>query len=246
MAKKTAESEVAVAEPSQATPPKEDPAVIRQRMLDAVRDEAQEEIRQFTPTVRQSVEDYLAAKEHAASLKKIMEGNQKQLGMLCDRMTDAMDGTYQFPPPPAPTLPFPENKEDARGKPRLSRPDHGATLPIDALMEFGLTEKMCETLESHDIKTISDLETLMRVDPWWHKKIKGFGGERVDKTSDALVDFRRKYPVPSASDVEPAADESPSTNNGTSTSETATAKSNPDPAEDAADDDEGEGDDGEE
>lgn len=181
-------------------PPKEDPAIVRERMLAELRDSTQQEIRRFNPTLKQSEEDWREANEHAKSLKKIMEGNRLHLAMLCNRMTEAMDGTYQFPAPPAPTLPFPENKESSDSKPRLSAPDHGATLPIDALTAHGLTAKMCETLEAHDVKTIGDLESLMRIDPWWHKKIKGFGQERVDKVSDALFLFRREHPVPSAAD----------------------------------------------
>lgn len=200
MANKNSQVEATAEAADVPAPPKEDPAVVRDRMLAELRDSTQQEIRRFNPTLKQSEEDWREANEHAKSLKKIMEGNRLHLAMLCNRMTEAMDGTYQFHAPPAPTLPFPENKEPADTKPKLSAPDHGATLPIDALTAHGLTAKMCEKFEEHDVKTIGDLESLMRMDPWWHKKIKGFGQDRVDKISDALMSFRREHPVPTAAE----------------------------------------------
>jgi hypothetical protein len=79
-----------------------------------------------------------------------------------------------------------------------SQPVDPATVtPIENL---GMTEKETDLLIAAEIKTISDLESRMRSDNWWHKKIKGFGQAKVDKLSDQLLAWRMKNPMPSEDD----------------------------------------------
>jgi hypothetical protein len=64
------------------------------------------------------------------------------------------------------------------------------------ISELGLTEKECEKFYAADIRTVADLESRMRSDEWWHRKIKGVGQAKVDRVTDLLFAYRRENPVP--------------------------------------------------
>lgn len=87
--------------------------------------------------------------------------------------------------------------------------DSGADMPISTLVKFGLTQHECETL-AKTIEgqagglTIAHLERFIKVDDWWHTKIKGFAEAKVGKLKDAWLAFRTKYPIPTAEDAERA------------------------------------------
>lgn len=147
-----------------------------------------EEIRRFMPRLSESEEEHKDLAKQAKDAKTAMEGNHLHLSMLCRRLADAMNGNYQ------PTL------FDAEPKP-LPLADEAADMPVGVLKDFGLTDKMVETLVDHEFPTIGKLESSMRADEWWHRKIKGFGEERVTKLIDALVAFRSQHPVPSLDDA---------------------------------------------
>jgi hypothetical protein len=147
-----------------------------------------EEIRRFMPRLRASEQEHRDLADQAKEAKKTMESNHLHLSMLCGRLADAMNGNYQ------PTLPF-----DAEQKP-LPSADQGAAMPIGVLKDHGLTDKMVETLVDHEVATVGKLESLMRADEWWHRKIKGFGEDRITKVIDALMSFRSQNPVPSPDD----------------------------------------------
>jgi len=78
-------------------------------------------------------------------------------------------------------------------------PDPGLTTPIANL---GMSDKETEILVAHDITTVAELESKMKADNWWHKKIKGFGTAKVDKLVDQLEIWRRKNPVPTLEDLD--------------------------------------------
>lgn len=69
---------------------------------------------------------------------------------------------------------------------------------LDVLKEFGVTEFMLEKLRQSQLakelplKTIGDLKKAIASDEWWHKKVKGFGGAKVDLLTDALVKHAEK------------------------------------------------------
>ena len=96
--------------------------------------------------------------------------------------------------------------------------DHAAAESIDALLAknikklvtpevfdrakdsdnpIGMTEKQLDILKSKDVKTISDLEKLMRENEWWHRDLKGIGPDKINRLTDTLLAFRQVYPVPS-------------------------------------------------
>lgn len=147
-----------------------------------------EEIRRFMPRLRASEQDHRDLADQAKEAKKTMETNHSHLSMLCGRLADAMNGKYQ-------PLLF-----DAETKP-LPMADEAAAMSIGVLKDHGLTEKMVETLVDHEFSTIGKLEAAMRADEWWHRKIKGFGEERVTKLIDAMVAFRAEHPVPTPDDT---------------------------------------------
>lgn len=162
------------------TPKKASAEVIEKVIADTV-----EEITRFMPRLRASEEENDDAAKAAKDAKKTMEGNHLHLSMLCRRLADAKNGNYQ------PPLPFDKAEADEPG-------DDGATKLVAVLKDYGLTDKMVETLVDHDVKTIGDLEALIAADEWWHRKFKGFGEERVTKLIDSLVAFRADNPIPSS------------------------------------------------
>lgn len=84
--------------------------------------------------------------------------------------------------------------------------DAGGAMPLSALVsKDGLTKAKVEALaEAFDIKTVADLERVIREDAIWHQKVKGFGEQWIDRTSDAIVAHRKTYPVPSPDDTQSA------------------------------------------
>ena len=181
-----------------ATDPAADPTA-KEKMLAEVIATTVDEITRFMPSISDAEDRLESASEEQKKAKKGVEAVHAHLAMLCRRLADAKNGNYQ------PHLPFGTGDGgqpgDAPTK-RLPLVDEGARMQIEELAQHGLTEKMCEKLREYDIKTIGDLESMMRADEWWHRKIKGFGGERIDKTIDALSSFRHEFPVPDPDDVD--------------------------------------------
>jgi len=177
----------------------EDPEINRRLMLAQVIAGTVDEIATFMPKVKEAEDRLDLAREEQKKATKGVEAVHLHLAMLCRRLADAKNGNYQ------PELPFGSGDAaqsgDAPTK-KLPPVDQGAAMAIHVLADHGLTPKMCETLEAHDVKTVGQLETLIRTNEWWHREIKGFGGERIDRTIDALMSFRRAHPVPTADDVE--------------------------------------------
>lgn len=169
---------------AEGTPAKPSAEVLAKVIADTV-----DEITRFMPRLRASEEEHDDAQKAAKDAKKTMEGNHLHLSMLCRRLADAKNGNYQPLLFDAPTKSLP-------------LADDGAAMAIGVLKDYGLTEKMCETLVEHDFPTIGALEAAMRADEWWHQKIKGFGEERVTKLIDALTAFRAECPMPTNEDAE--------------------------------------------
>lgn len=119
-------------------------------------------------------------------LKTERESRDSIIGLINSRLSDLQDienGCYQ------PSL-FVKSDDDENAGPV----DPAFDCSISCL---GLSEKEVDLLESADIKMIADLEKKMREDRWWHKNVKGFGQAKVDKLTDALLDWRLRNPVPS-------------------------------------------------
>lgn len=75
--------------------------------------------------------------------------------------------------------------------------DAGAAMPLLSLKKHGITPKKCEAISAAvGGDTIGHLEKAMRTNVWWHRDLKGFGQEWVDRLTDALAMFRKEYPVP--------------------------------------------------
>lgn len=150
-----------------------------------------DEIARYMPSIAEAETRHSTAAEEAKNAKRGLEAAHAHLAMLCKRLADAKNGIYQ------PVLPFPS----VNGKPA----DPSAELPIDALVQYGITDKAAESLESQECPTIGALEKLMREDELWHRKLEGFGEAKVNKLIDALLAFRKEHPIPEA--AEPATTE---------------------------------------
>lgn len=157
-------------------------------------------------------------KEAKATLEKI----QGQAAQLIRRLYELEHGGQQHLPFENEEIPHPDveaGKNRPHGTPLLEaaakamREDPGIKAPISVL---GMTEKETELLVTAEINTVAELESRMRSDEWWHKKVKGFGPTKVDKLSDCLLSWRMKNPIPDEDDDdEPleveAAEEEPDT-----------------------------------
>jgi hypothetical protein len=192
MAKKKSQDDAAEDDATEVETPVADapptPAPASAEVIAKVIADTNEEIRRFMPRLKTSEQEHRDLADQAKEAKKAMEGNHLHLSMLCGRLADAMNGNYQPLLFDAPTKSLPLF-------------DEGAATPIGAMKDHGLTEKMVETLVSHDIATVGALEAVMRADEWWHRKIKGFGEDRITKVVDALMSFRSQHPIPSPDDV---------------------------------------------
>lgn len=66
---------------------------------------------------------------------------------------------------------------------------------------IGMTEKQVEVLEAQGWTTIGQLEKALRENAWWHKELKGFGPDKIDRLTITLAAFRRAHPMPSETTV---------------------------------------------
>lgn len=66
---------------------------------------------------------------------------------------------------------------------------------------IGMTDKQIEVLEAQGWTTIGTLEKAMRENAWWHKELKGFGPDKIDRLTITLAAFRRAHPMPSETTV---------------------------------------------
>lgn len=134
------------------------------------------------------------AHAHAGELKKTMERAQASLNQVVQDVIDIRRGNFN------PPLPFNgEQGQQVTGtetSPQVLG-DDALTMKLDALIEFGMTEKKLDAVAvACDGNTIGALERFMREDRDWMKKCKGLGETNIDKLIDSLVAFRKKFPHP--------------------------------------------------
>lgn len=129
---------------------------------------------------------------------------QDEVNGLVQELADIQNGQYQPKLFNKPTSTNGTPQAEQREPAATPAVDEGAEMTIQALSVYGLTEKECEKLEQSELEltTVGKLEKAIREDPTWHRKVKGFGQSKVDKLIDALVSFRKEYPVPSPDDAE--------------------------------------------
>lgn len=144
----------------------------------------EQHIRELEFAVAEAEDEWSQRKEAAKIAKQRYEQCVRSLRAAVRRRDD-----------PQQELPFGDEPEAGDDQQPDTVPfDEGAGQPIG---ELGMTKSETETLIEHDIKTVGDLEQVMRSDEWWHRNIKGFGEAKVTKLTDALMEFRKQYPVPS-------------------------------------------------
>lgn len=72
----------------------------------------------------------------------------------------------------------------------------------------GLTEGQLESLQStFGIKgplKVAELEKVISEDAFWHRKVKGFGEQKIDMLTDAVMKFRQCCPIPTDEEIEEA------------------------------------------
>jgi len=156
----------------------------------------------LNPRVRsaQNLVDSLKSdlKEAKSDLDELLE---EQVD-LCNQLALIDGGGYQNNLPfDAPHPDVEAGKNRPHGTPALDAVAK-AVMKVDPaktanISELGLTEKETDKLINGEINTIADLESRMRNDEWWHRKIDKVGPKTVDKISDALLDWRMKNPIPS-------------------------------------------------
>ena len=61
---------------------------------------------------------------------------------------------------------------------------------------IGMTEKQLDVLEGMGWDTIGKFEKAIREKSWWHRELKGFGTDKIDRLTITLAAFRRVYPMP--------------------------------------------------
>lgn len=86
--------------------------------------------------------------------------------------------------------------------------DVGANMAIEELARFRLeqegdeykpiTKAKCEALRESELEigTVGKLEKVMKSDPWWHQKVKGYSQGWIDRLTNSLLAFRQQYLVP--------------------------------------------------
>lgn len=132
-------------------------------------------------------EEISELKTQIKDLRESQKANYAKLKALNSDLRDIKNGQYQrklFT-----GLQQPEEKP---------KPVDPAT--VTSIENLGMSEKENELLTEAEIKTVADLESRMRSDMLWHRKIKGFGPAKVDKLVDQLELWRRSNPVPSEDD----------------------------------------------
>lgn len=152
-------------------------------------DEIVQDMSDLHPKIKEA-EQLLVSKtaEHKAA-KELLESRRSQLSDLSGLLHDAMHGIFQQ------RLPFGKDGEQRSASEPLV--DEGGKQPVAALVEFGITENMAEVLvEQAECGTVCQIEQLIATNPVWHRDIKGFGEKKIDKLTDAIVEFRKKFPVP--------------------------------------------------
>lgn len=166
-------------------------------------DELEDEIIRQNGRVRSAEAEHDEAKKEASECKKQFEFEQIKLGKLVDELQAVKEGRRVDRPR---ELPFPEGDE----KP-VAEDTGGATLLGDVSVEVdgkktGFTPKQLENLEAKDIKTVANLEELIRTNEWWHRDIPGVGPAAVDKIVDIITTWRALHPVPAEDDEDETED----------------------------------------
>lgn len=159
-------------------------------------DELMRDLVELNPKIKEAEQGVINAAARLKSAKALLASRHGAMADLVGMLEDAHNGTFQK------RLPFNNSNGSTpeRTAPKARPVDQGALQSVDALVPHGITAKMAEKLIEHEITTVGKLEKQMRENEWWHRDIKGFGQQKVDKLSDALFEFRKANPVPSADD----------------------------------------------
>lgn len=172
--------------------------ILDQRKLDVC-----VQLDELYPELREAEENVESLKADMKEAKAYLEKIQGQAAQLMRRLYEIEHGGQQH-------LPFDDEHPDvAAGKDRphgtplldatakAMREDKGAKQPIE---ELGLPKGILKNLKGAELKTVGDLEKLIRENEWWHTDIDGVGPAGVEKIIDALFEHRKTYPVPCEDD----------------------------------------------
>lgn len=175
--------------------------ILDQRKLDVC-----VQLDELYPELREAEENVESLKADMKEAKAYLEKIQGQAAQLMRRLYEIEHGGQQH-------LPFDDEHPDvAAGKDRphgtplldatakALREDPAKTAKVEVL---GMTGSETDKLIEAEIETVAELESRIRNDEWWHKKVKGFGPKKVDKLIDQLTEWRMKNPVPDPDDDEP-------------------------------------------
>lgn len=132
--------------------------------------------------------------EEAKTAKKAMEAAQDALNGVVTTLQHALHGQWQPALPFADDMDGPDNEtgNTAENHAESSQTVSGKDPAIEApVSELGLTSSITGKLEAGDIETVKELETVMAQDRL--RKVAGIGQSAIDKISDAVIDWRKKY-----------------------------------------------------
>jgi len=195
------------------------PVVERETLTDAERNdrhrrEKNRELAEINRRIWSLEEEITDAKDDLKEMRDRLKRREEERDEIHHHLADIENGCYQpglfqQNDKPHPDLNGPDaDLSGATQRARQQLGDVGAIAPLAELIKHGLTEKQVEMLEGsalateRKLKTVADLEAAIRGDEWWHKKIRGFGVDKVDKVIDALIAYRAKYPVVSEEESE--------------------------------------------
>lgn len=179
--------------------------ILDQRKLDVC-----VQLDELYPELREAEENVESLKADMKEAKAYLEKIQGQAAQLMRRLYEIEHGGQQH-------LPFDDEHPDVaagKGRPhgtplldataKALREDPAKTAKIEVI---GMTESETDKLIAAEIETVAELESRIRTDEWWHKKVPGFGPKKVDKLIDLLTDWRMKNPVPHPDDEPEQIDE---------------------------------------
>jgi hypothetical protein len=170
---------------------------------------------QATVATRRAEFDELDAQRKAAKLAV-----EKAIAEELELITLWTTGQQLLPYPGNPQLhtqPAPSQTEDLAAKHPIGSLGEKAIRALigkdecQRLREIGepvgLSEKQLETLQSYGIETIGALEERMRSSELWHRDLRGFGEERINRLINTLRVYRAKFPQPAPPDPAPTGDQ---------------------------------------
>lgn len=172
--------------------------ILDQRKLDVC-----VQLDELYPELREAEENVESLKADMKEAKAYLEKIQGQAAQLMRRLYEIEHGGQQHPPFDDEHPDVAAGKGRPHGTPLLDatakamREDKGAKQPIE---ELGLPKGILKNLKGAELKTVGDLEKLIRENEWWHTDIDGVGPAGVEKIIDALFEHRKTYPVPCEDD----------------------------------------------